>query len=114
MPRKSDNIPINNPTLDKRVKLTEEQRRNIKTEYEAGNISYNELAKKYGVSKRLITFIVKPERQKIAKQQYAERRKDGRYYDKEKHKEYTKRHRDRKKKLYEKGLLKEGKSEDEL
>lgn len=107
MPRKSDEIAINNPSLDKRVKLTDEDRINIKKEHDAGTISINALARKYNVSKRLIQFNLYPERQAKAKKDYAERRKDGRYYDKEKHTEAVKRHRDHKKELYQGGLISE-------
>lgn len=105
MPRKSDGLAINNPKLDKRVSLTEEQRENIRQEYAAGGISKRGLGRKYKVSPRLIDFILFPERQEKAKQQFAERQKDGRYYDKEKHREYTKKHRDYKKELHGQGLL---------
>lgn len=105
MPRKSDSLAINNPKYDKRVKLSEKEREEIREEYEQGGISYNKLAQKYGVSKILVQFIVNPEKAKIAKEQYSERRKDGRYYDKDKHSESTKKHRDYKKKLFEQGKL---------
>lgn len=105
MPRKSDSIPINNPKLDKRVKLTDEDRNSIRAEYETGTISINGLSRKYNVNKRLIQFILFPERQERAKQLFAERQKDGRYYDKEKHRKSIKKHRDHKKELYGKGLL---------
>lgn len=105
MPYKFEKTPINNPKNDKRVKLTEEDKKNIVKEYESGSISINSLAKKYGVSKRLIQFTLFPERKEKAKQLYKERQKDGRYYDKDKHKEYVKKHRDHKKDLWNKGLL---------
>jgi predicted DNA-binding protein (UPF0251 family) len=107
MPYKFEKIPINNPKNDKRVKLTDEDRDNIREEYASGLISQNNLAKKYGVSKRLVQFILNPEKQEIAKQQFAERQKDGRYYDREKHNEYVRSHREHKKDLYNKGLLKD-------
>lgn len=107
MPRKSDSLPINNPKLDKRVKLTDEQRKDIIEEYATGNASYRSLGKKYGVDKDTVAFIIKPDRRKKAQEQFKERQKDGRYYNKEKHREYIKKHRDHKKDLYEKGLLKE-------
>lgn len=106
MPNKSDNIPINNPKLDKRVKLTDDDKENIVKEYETGSISINGLARKYGVSKRLIQFTLFPERKELAKKLFAERQKDGRYYDKDKHKDYIKTHRNHKKELYGKGLIK--------
>ena len=105
MPRKSDSMAINNPKLDKRVVLTDEQRESIKAEHESGTISIRGLERKYGVSRRLIQFILFPERQEKAKKQFAERQKDGRYYDKDKHRAYMKKHRDHKKELHEKGLL---------
>lgn len=105
MPDKFGKTPINNPLNDKRVKLTDQDREKIREEYATGLISQNNLAKKYGVSKRLVQFILKPEKQEVAKQQFAARRKDGRYYDKDKHREYVKKHRNHKKDLFDKGLL---------
>lgn len=107
MPRKSDRISINNPEHDKRVKLTDEDRVNIRAEYEAGGTSQRKLAEKYKVSRRLIQFVLDPEGAERAKKQYAERRKDGRYYDKEKHRVAMMEHRKHKKKLYKEGLIEE-------
>ena len=109
MPRKSDTIAINNPKHDRRVKLTEEDKENIRIEYSKGDTSHNKLAVKYGVSKRLISFVLNPDKLEKAKEQFSERRKDGRYYDKDKHREATRSHRDHKKKLYKEGLLVEDK-----
>lgn len=72
----------NNPTLDKRYKLTDEDKENIKKDYETGSISINGLARKYNVSKRTIQFTLFPERKKRNQELAKERRKDGRYYDK--------------------------------
>lgn len=105
IPRKSDSIPINNEELDRRVKLTDNDKLTIVEEYKAGSISINALARKYGVSKRLIQFTLFPERREKAKKLFAERQRDGRYYDKDKHREYTKKHRDYKKELLNKGLI---------
>jgi transposase-like protein len=105
MPRKSDSLAINNRKYDRRIKLTDKEREKIRKEYQEGDTSYNRLAKKYGVSKRLIQFIVNPEKAEIAKKQYSERRRDGRYYDKEKHSEAVKNHRNHKKKLFEEGII---------
>lgn len=101
----TDRKVIANPELDKRVKLTDEDRENIKKDYATGLISINGLARKYNVSKRTIQFILFPERKKKNAEQFKERRKDGRYYDKEKHKDYMKKHRQGKKKLDDLGLL---------
>lgn len=105
MPRKSDSMPIRNPEHDKRVKLTDADRENIRKDYEGGDISIRGLERKYKVSRRLIQFILFPERLEKSKKLYAERQKDGRYYDKDKHRAYTKKHRDHKKELNEQGLL---------
>lgn len=108
MPFKFDKMSINNPEHDKRVKLTDLDRENIVKEYESGLISINGLAKKYGVSKRLIQFTLFPERKEKARQMFLERQKDGRYYDRERHNEQMRKHREHKKELYGKGLLNNG------
>lgn len=105
MPFKSEKIAINNEKLDKRVKLTKEQKVEIKEMYETGNYSYRILAEMFNVSKRTIQFIVNPEKYAIAKKQLAERQKDGRYYDKDKHSNYTKEHRRYKHELYKEGKI---------
>ena len=105
MPRISDSVPINNPSLDRRVKLTDEQREQIRNEYNAGDTSYQKLADEYGVSKRLVMFIVNPDKEIIAREQFKQRQKDGRYYNKEEHTKQVKEHRDYKKKLYEEGKI---------
>lgn len=105
MPFKSDNIPINNEKLDRRVKLTVEQKEEIKALYETGNYSLRKLGAMYKVDKRTIQFIVSPEKLERAKQQYKERRKDGRYYNKDAHKEAMKAHRGYKYGLYKNGEI---------
>lgn len=105
MPYKFEKIAINNPKLDKRCKLTADDKKSIVKDYETGLISISGLARKYNVSKRTIQFTLFPERKEKAKKQFAERQRDGRYYDKDKHREYMKAHRNHKKELYEKGLL---------
>lgn len=107
MPHKIEKIAINNPTHDKRVKLTDKNREDIRKDYETGLFSQRDLAKKYSVSRRTIQFTLYPERQEIARKQFSERQKDGRYYSKDKHSQYMKSHRSHKKELYDKGLIKE-------
>lgn len=106
MPRKSDSMPINNPKYDRRVKLTEADKKQLKKDHELG-ASIHGLSKKYGVSRRTIQFTLYPERLEKAKADFAERQKDGRYYDKDKHKDYMKAHRNHKKELHKSGLLNE-------
>lgn len=105
MPFKSDNIPINNEQLDRRAKLTVEQKEEIKALYETGGYSLRKLGTMYKVDKRTIQFIVSPEKLERAKQQYKERRKDGRYYNKDTHKEAIKAHRKYKHELYKSGEI---------
>lgn len=107
MPRKSDSLAINNPKHDKRVKLTDDDKQQIRDEYATGNYSQRALAAKWGVSRRSIQFAINPESLEQAKKLYNERRKDGRYYDKDKHAKATREHRDHKKELYEQGLIKD-------
>jgi len=106
MPYKFEKTPINNQKYDKRVKLTDEQREKIRNDYDTGEISIRGLERKYGVSRRLIQFILFPERLEKAKRDFAQRQREGRYYDKDKHKEYMKKHREHKKDLVKKGFLK--------
>ena len=105
MPRKSDSVAIKNKSLDRRVKLTDEERIEIADAYKSGGTSYNKLAVEYGVSKRLIMFIVNPDKYEVAKNQFSERQKDGRYYDREKHNKAVREHRDYKKELFSKGEI---------
>lgn len=78
MPFKSETIKLPR-TLDRRVKLTETERAEIKWTREATGESYGSLARKYGVSKRLIMFICNPEMEAKCKEQAKKRRQDGRY-----------------------------------
>lgn len=106
MPYKFNNIPINNKKYDRRVKLSDQDREEIRELYKKGNISQQALADKYNVSKRLIHFVIHPEKEVAAREQFKMRQKDRRYYDKDKHRRYMKKHRDHKKELYKNNLLK--------
>jgi len=87
--------------LDKRVKLTEEDKLKIKELY--GKISQRKLAKMFGVSRRLIVFIGDEEKYKRHKEYMKNRWKL--YYSKEKHRKYMKNHRKYKYELYKKDFL---------
>lgn len=81
---------------DKRRKLTDEEREEIKHLYATGdkeNYSQRKLAKMFGVSRRLITFIVDPEKLKADRERLKERGGSKIYYDKEKQKKYMRNHR---------------------
>jgi hypothetical protein len=89
--------------FDKRVKLTDGEREEIKFLY--GKVSQRQLAKKFNVSRKLVIFIGCPEKLERAKELYKERRKDKRYYHIEKHKEYMKTYRRRKQLIKEKLII---------
>jgi transposase len=92
------------PADDRRRKLSDAQREEIRTQHALG-ASQRRLAEHFGVSRRLISFILDPEKEARAKAQYAERRRDGRYYDPEKHAAAIREHRRHKHALYREGKL---------
>ena len=106
MSKKIDQITISNEKLDKRVKLTKEDKEEIRKQYATGEYSIRGLARMWNVDRRTIDFTVHPERLERAKQQYKDRRKDGRYYNKESHTESTRKHRNYKRELIKQGKLK--------
>ena len=106
MPRKSDIIAINNEKLDRRVKLSQENKELIVWLREEEQISYQKLADRFKVSKRLIIFTCKPETKIKNLEDRLLRGGSKAYYDKEKHRVSMKEHRDYKNQLYKKGLIK--------
>lgn len=61
MPYKSERISICGSTYDRRQKVTPEQRAEIYHRYTTEPISQRQLAREYGVSRRLISMIVNPD-----------------------------------------------------
>ena len=107
MPYKSEKIKLPRE-YDRRVKLSDEQREEIKEKYATGLYSQRALASEYHVSRRLISFVLDPEKAQRAAELYKERRADGRYKpSKEEWAETVREHRRYKNKLYEEGLLRE-------
>lgn len=105
MPYKSERIKLP-PELDRRRKLMPEQREEIKHKYETGLYSQRALAKEYGVSRRLITFIIDDNKRKRCAEQFAERKKAGHYhYSKEEWAAIQREHRAYKNKLYKEGKI---------
>lgn len=86
--------------VDHRRKLTEEQKLVIRVTYKNGGVSQRELAAKYKVSRRLIIFSIYPERLQIQKDRVKEEKRWIKYYDKDKHKLYMRKHRTNLKKEY--------------
>lgn len=76
---KIDDIRIAGTAYDRRIKLSDAQRSEIRERYAAGDVSTYTLANEYGVSRRTIDFVLHPERYERCREQFKERRKDGRY-----------------------------------
>lgn len=91
--------------LDRRVKLTLENRAEIKLLYASGGYSQRQLARMFDVSRRLITYYIDDKRLEHHKKLAQIRRLDKRYYDKDKHREYTKKHRRYKQELKMEGKI---------
>lgn len=89
--------------LDKRVKLTYEQKMEIINLY--GIKSQRQLAKEYNVSRRLIQFIGDPEKHQKNLLRREERGGSKQYYNKEKNTKTMREHRQRKQELKQKGEL---------
>jgi len=93
--------------LKKSVKLSLIDRKNIRGEYILIK-SQRKLAKKYNVSRRLIQFILFPEKEIKNKLNF--KKNQSKYYDKEKHKNYIAKTRSNRKILDELNLLINSKS----
>ena len=104
MPYKCEPLHIPKPK-DRRVKLTDEQRIEIKASM--GLYSQRKLAAMYNVSRRLITYILDPKKQEANLKQRAERGGSKIYYDKDKHTIAMRTHRQYKQQLYLNGELKQ-------
>ena len=106
MPYKSEKIKIAGTKLDRRRKLTEDQKECIRWLREEEGLSQRKLAAMFGVSRRLITFILDPEKEKRNKIRAKELRQEGRYkYSKEQWAEVMKEHRHYKEKLHKDGFI---------
>lgn len=105
MPYKSEKIKLKG-LQDRRKRLTDEQRAEIKELYGTGCYSLNGLAKRFDVSKKTILLIVNSESAERAKQYRKEHWKEWQQHGKE-HNEAIKKTRKYKQKLYKEGKLKE-------
>lgn len=105
MPYKSEKIKLKG-LQDRRKKLTDEQREEIKELYGTGCYSLNDLAKKFGVSKKLILLIVNKDSAEKAKQYRKENWKEWQQ-TREEHSKAIKNTRRYKHSLMLKGELKE-------
>jgi len=104
MPYKCETSKLHIPRhLDRRVKLSLEDREEIKKLY--GTISQRKLAKMFNVSRRLVIFIGCPEKHKLNLKQREERGGSAFYYDSKKQTKQKRKHRRYKQSLYLKGVL---------
>ena len=104
MPYKSEKLKLSE-TQDRRRKLTDDQKEEIKRIYESGVCGTRPLAKQFGVSRKTIQLIVNPE---IKQRQHDYVANNWRKYrpTKEEWAETMKEHRHYKQELYLKGELK--------
>ena len=105
MPYLSSKIIIAGTKHDRRIKLTPEDKVEIKELYKLPKWSQRGLAKKYGVSRRLIQFVLNPQMLEENKKRRAERGGSKQYYKKDTWKKVMREHRNYKQKLYIKGEI---------
>lgn len=79
MPYKSEKITISGTKHDRRQKLTPEQKDEIRHLYYTTDTSQRKLAKQFGVSRRLITFILDADREERNQRLLKQRKAKGLY-----------------------------------
>ena len=104
MPYKSEKLKLSEKQ-DRRRKLTQEQKEEIKRIYESGVCGTRPLAKQFGVSRSMIQIIVNPNRAAAVKQRAKEHWRDYRP-SKEEWAKTIREHRQYKQNLFLKGELK--------
>lgn len=91
---------------DRRVKISNEQKEEIKQLYSTGKFSYRSLAKEYGVTKNTIRDTIYPEKAIENRAKKLKRAKEKNYYyDSKKNTESMRKHRQYKKLLEDNNLL---------
>lgn len=105
MPYKSEKIKLEG-LQDRRKRLTDKQKEDIKELYGTGLYSLNDLAKKFGCSKKTVLLIVNPESAEKAKQYRKEHWREWQRKGEEWN-ETVREHRKYKHELYKEGKLKE-------
>lgn len=105
MPYKSEKIKLKG-LQDRRKRLTDEQREEIKKLYGTGRYSLNGLAKQFDVSKKTILLIVNKDSAEKAKQYRKDHWKEWQRHGEE-HNKAIKNTREYKHKLYKEGKLKD-------
>jgi len=102
---KIDKVTINNENLDKRVKLTAQDKADIVRLYASKEWSQRKLAQRFGVSRRSIQFVLDPKKLEENKKRRAERGGSKVYYNTEYNKASMQKHRAYKKQLFDQGLI---------
>ena len=102
MPYKSERCKIAGTKYDKRRKLTAEQKAEIA---ELIGLSSREIARMYGISRRMVQFIQHPERLQRNKQCRANRGGWRQYYDRQEWAANMRKHRQHKHALYVAGKI---------
>ena len=110
MPYKSAKIKLD-PSQDRRRKLTDEQKEEIRAIYATGVCGMRPLAKQFGVSRSLIQIIVNEKRAESVKQRMKEHWRDYKKPNDE-WAATVREHRRYKQQLYIKGELKPNNKED--
>lgn len=106
MPYKSDRKGVLIPReLKRNIKLSLEEREEIKRIRREDGVSYQKIANAFGVSKRLVIFICNPDIEKRAKERLREAKRQGKYYYKDKNTAAVRETRRYKHKLYLNGKL---------
>ena len=105
MPYKSEKIKIQRTEYDRRIKLTDQQKEDIKRKWATGLATKRGLARDYGVSPRAIDFLLNPDKLEQNKKLRQERGGTKIYYNKEKHKESMKKTRRYKQELYKENKI---------
>lgn len=106
MPYKSDKKGILIPReLKRNIKLSLEEREEIKRIRREEGVSYQKIANAFGVSKRLVIFICNPDIAEKAKERLKEAKRQGKYYYKHKNTAAVRETRRYKHKLYNDGKL---------
>lgn len=86
--------------LDKRIKLTDEQRLCIRNLHHKSGVSMRYLSRTFKVSRRLISFVCYPD--KLEHNIEVRKHRGSNYYNKERHRRYMSDHRQHKRSLMEK------------
>ena len=106
MPYKSQKINISGTQYDRRQKLTPEQRAEIYHRYHTEYVSQRQLAREYSVSRRLITFIIDPDKLEESRKRLKQCKAKGLYKpDKKKWAATVREHRHYKQELFKQGLI---------